>query len=191
MTDSLAQANPEREPADDARFAETDVVLRDGRAVHLRSICASDEAELLQAFERLSPEARYMRFMRVVRSIDTARLRKTLAAFPQGGDTIIATIPAADGIDIVGGATFVILDDPSVCEFAISVAAEFGGAGLGSTLMTALIDTARRRGLKEMEGFVLSANQPMLRLASRMGFTVSRDPEDSSVRICRLRLAPP
>jgi len=106
MTDSLAQANPQREPADAARFAETDVVLRDGRAVHLRSICASDEAELLQAFERLSPEARYMRFMRAVRSVDTARLRKTLAAFPQGGDTIIATIPAADGIDIVGGAPF-------------------------------------------------------------------------------------
>ncbi len=190
MTDSLVQAKPERESADDARFPATDVVLRDGRAVHLRSICATDEEELLQAFERFSPQARYMRFMRVVRSLDMARLRKTLAAFPQGGDSIVAVVPAADGIDIVGGATFVILDDPSVCEFSISVAADYGGAGLGSMLMRAIIDTARRRGLKEMEGFVLAANQPMLRLARRMGFTVSRDPEDSSVRICRLPLAP-
>ena len=44
--------------------------LRDGRVVHLRSIHASDEAEVLQAFDRLSPEARYMRFMRVVKALD-------------------------------------------------------------------------------------------------------------------------
>jgi acetyltransferase len=57
--------------------------------------------------------------------------------------------------------------------------------------MRAMIDAASRRGLKQMEGFVLAVNQPMLRLASRMGFTVSRDPEDPSVRLCRLALQSP
>lgn len=168
-----------------------DATLRDGRVVHLRSIRASDEAEFLQAFERLSPDARYMRFMRVVKAPNLARLRKTLAAFPRGGDAIIATVPATDGIDIVGSATYVILDDSTRCEFAITVSADFGGAGLGSTLMRAIIDAASRRGLKEMEGFILAVNQPMLRLASRMGFAVSRDPEDPSVRLCCLQLQSP
>jgi hypothetical protein len=40
-----------------------------------------------------------------------------------------------------------------------------------------------------MEGFVLAVNQPMLRLARRLGFSVSPDPDDPSLRICRLRLA--
>ncbi|HWS28270.1 MAG TPA: GNAT family N-acetyltransferase [Xanthomonadales bacterium] len=191
MSDSLVQPYPQREPAGDARVPEVDVVLRDGRTVHLRSICASDEAEVVQAFERLSPEARYMRFMRVVKEPNMERLRKTLATFPQGGDVVIATVPAADGIDIVGSATYVILDNSTGCEFAISVAADYGGAGLGSTLMRAIIDAASRRGLKEMEGFVLAANQPMLRLASRMGFTIARDPEDASVRLCHLQLQNP
>jgi acetyltransferase len=179
------------DPARDGGFNGVDATLRDGRAVHLRPIRASDEAEVLQAFDRLSPDARYMRFMRVVKAPNLERLRKTLAAFPQGGDAIIATVPAADGIDIVGSATYIILDDPTSCEFAISVAAAYGGAGLGSTLMRAIIDAAGRRGLKEMEGFVLSVNQPMLRLASRMGFELSRDPEDPSVRLCRLKLRSP
>ena len=148
----------------------------------------ADEAELLQAFDRLSPDARYMRFMRVVREPNLERLRKTLASFPHDGDAVVATVPAADGIDIVGSATFIILSDKTTCEFAISVAADFGGAGLGRALMTALIDTARRRGLKEMEGFILAANQPMQKLASRLGFSGSRDPDDSAVRIYRLRL---
>ena len=39
-----------------------------------------------------------------------------------------------------------------------------------------------------MEGFVLAENQPMLRLARRLGFSVERDPDDASVRVCRLPL---
>jgi len=40
-----------------------------------------------------------------------------------------------------------------------------------------------------MEGFVLAKNTSMLRLATRIGFSISPDPDDQSVRICRLRLA--
>jgi acetyltransferase len=54
--------------------------------------------------------------------------------------------------------------------------------------MTALIDEAKRRGLKEMEGFVLTENQPMLRLARRLGFSITSEPGDASVRFCRMML---
>ena len=172
----------------DSDFTDVDISLRDGRAVHIRAMCQADEAELLQAFERLSADARYMRFMRVVREPNLAQFRKILASFPERGLGIVASVPAADGIDIVGTAILVLGSDPSTCEFAITIAADYGGAGLGRTLMTALIDAAKRRGLREMEGFVLTANKPMLRLAARVGFSVAADPDDPSVRICRLRL---
>jgi acetyltransferase len=170
-------------------FAEFDASLRNGRTVHIRLVRQADEAELLQAFDRLSPDARYMRFMRPVREPNVDRLRKALASFPESGFGIVATVPAADGIDIVGSAICMIESIPSNCEFAISVAGDYGGAGLGSTLMRALIDAARRRGLKDMEGFVLAENTPMLALAKRVGFSVARDPDDPAIRICRLALA--
>ena len=191
MSAPVAQTAFEREPAGGGEFRGADAALRDGRVVHLRSIRASDEAEVVQAFERLSPDARYMRFMRVVKAPDLERLRKTLAAFPCGGDTIIATVPAADGIDIVGSAVLVLASNAPYGEFALSVAAEYGAVGLGGTLMTTLIDTAKVRGLEEIEGFVLAENAPMLRLAERLGFSVAPDPDDRAVRICRLRLGSP
>ena len=172
----------------DSDFAEFDITLRDGRAVHVRAMRPADEAEILQAFDRLSADARYMRFMHAVREPNVERVRKVLASFPESGLGIVATVPAADGIDVVGTAMFVIGSDPSTCEFAITIAADYGGAGLGRALMTALVDAAKRRGLKEMEGFVLAANKPMLRLAARVGFSVSPDPDDLSVRNCRLHL---
>ena len=166
-----------------------DITLRDGRTAHVRAIEREDEAEFLQAFERMSDDARYMRFMRVVREPNLTRLRALLASFPQDGIGVVATVPAADGIDIVGSAIAIFTADRTSCEFATTVDAAYGGAGLGTILMTALIDEARRRGLREMEGFVLTENQPMLRLARKLGFSVRSEPGDASVRICRLPLA--
>ena len=168
-----------------------DTTLRDGRTVHVRALQPSDEAEIVQAFERMGPDARYMRFMRVVNQVDLPRLRTVLASFPEGGIGLVATVPAADGYDIVGSAVAIFDAHGSGCEFAITVAANFGGSGLATRLMHTLIGAAGARGRTTMEGFVLSANQPMLRLARRLGFAIAADPDDPTVRICRLPLAGP
>ena len=168
-----------------------DTTLRDGRAVHIREVRLADEAEMLQAFERLSPDARYMRFMRFVHEPNRERVRSTLASFPEHGIGVVATVPSDDGIDIVGSAVAVFDHERTGCEFAITVASAFGGAGLATALMTTLIEEATRRGMKEMTGFVLTANQPMLRLARRLGFSVAPDPDDPSLRICRMKLNNP
>jgi RimJ/RimL family protein N-acetyltransferase len=163
--------------------------LKDGREVELRAVCPTDEAELVQAFHRMSDEARYMRFARATREPNLARLRKALASFPDSGFGIVATVPADDGIDIAGGSAYMVGNDATRAEFSISVVCEFGGTGLATHLLTALIETARARGVEELEGHVLSVNQPMLRLAGRLGFSNERDPEEFSMRLCRLRLA--
>ncbi|MDZ7653445.1 MAG: hypothetical protein U5L03_13325, partial [Burkholderiaceae bacterium] len=121
--------------------------------VHIRAIHTTDEAELLQAFERLSPEARYMRFMRAVRAPDLHRLRKALSAFPESGVGLVATVPAADGIDIVGSAVCFVGAEPVRGEFAISVAGNYGGAGLGQR---DLIDAALVVVIGRNGGFALA-----------------------------------
>lgn len=165
-----------------------DITLRDGRRVHLRGTCLADEAELLQLFGRMSDNARYMRWMHAIREPNLERARGKLAMFPDAGIALVATVPAADGVDIVGSAVAIFDGDRTSCEFAITVDAAFGGTGLGTALMTSLIDEARTRGLQDMEGYVLTQNQSMLRLARRLGFAIKSEPGDPSVRICRLAL---
>jgi acetyltransferase len=173
------------------QFKQRNVTLRDGRTVHVRELEPGDEAEILQAFDRMSDHARYMRFMRVVREPNLERLRTVLASFPEGGIGLVATVPATDGVDIVGSAIAIIASEARACEFAIHVATPFGGSGLATALMKTLIDAARRRGLQMMEGFVLAENESMLRLAKKLGFGIAPDPEDRATRVCRLPLAAP
>jgi hypothetical protein len=60
-----------------------------------------------------------MRFMHVVREPDLERLRQTPASFPEHGIGLVATVPAADGIDIVGSTIAVFGSDRESCELAI------------------------------------------------------------------------
>ena len=57
------------------------------------------------------------------------------------------------------------------------------GKGLGSKLMTALMDAARQRGLKVIQGEVLSQNAHMLSLMKKLGFSIKTSQDDDSIRI--------
>jgi len=160
------------------------VTLRGGRRVALRSIRPDDREVLQAAFGRLSGEARYMRFMATMKELSPAMLER--AVHPVAGrDLALVALadPAAKGADgsIVAGARYIAGEDLRSCEFAIAVTDEWCGAGLASRLMQELIRSARARGLKSMEGFILSGNTPMRKLAKRLGFQVTASDEGPGV----------
>ena len=172
-------------------FKPLEATLRDGRRVRIRAIRPDDRDEVVQAFDRLSSESRYTRFMSPMRQLPAQVLDRTLHLQDEHELGLVAEIDAPDGIDIVAGARYYVLPGGESCEFAVTVADSWQGAGLASRLMRALIQGAGTRGLKRMEGFVLAENDRMLALARRLGFTVQTDPQDATVMIVRLDLTAP
>jgi len=165
------------------------VKLRDGREVTLRAIRESDAPKILQAFERLSPESRYNRFMQHKKHLSNEALQRGVHPQPGRDFVFVATQPTAEGYDIVGAVQYVRADegDGKVCEFAITVAEGWRGSGLAARLLSSLIRRARRDGYATMEGWVLAENAPMLGLARRLGFTI--DPESGDGSALRLQRA--
>jgi acetyltransferase len=89
-----------------------------------------------------------------------------------------------EGEDVeVGVARYMSRPGGDSCEFAIVVADEWRERGIGARLMRALMQNARQRGLKLMEGEVLTANTRMLALMESLGFRIERDKEDPGVRL--------
>jgi RimJ/RimL family protein N-acetyltransferase len=172
-----------------ATFTPIDVELRDGRRVRLREIRPDDRDEIRQAFDRLSGESRYTRFMSTMKELSPQMLERAVHPQTERELGLVAEVGAPDGIDIVAGARYYVQVDGETCEFAVTVADSWQGAGLASRLMRELIQGARARGLKHMEGFVLAGNTGMLTLARRLGFTVKPDPDDAMVKIVRLDLS--
>ena len=80
--------------------------------------------------------------------------------------------------------------DGETCEFAIVIADAWQRQGLARIMMNLLIEAARERGLKVMEGVFLANNERMLRFVQSLGFHINRDPEDSSLVNGELLLRP-
>lgn len=163
-------------------YRQRRAMLRDGRQVLIRAVRPDDADEIRQAFERMSSGARYMRFMQHKRELDPLRLERGVNPAAGREFALVATIPADDGIDIVGAARYLAAPARATCEFSITVADDWQGAGLGATLMRSLIRRAARDGYRAIEGLVLRENKPMLDLARKLGFRVRFVPDDGSLR---------
>jgi len=82
-------------------------------------------------------------------------------------------------------ARYAINPDRESCEFVLVLADCMRGKGLGHLLMVNLMDVARSKGLKSMEGEVLNTNHSMLKLMERHDFTVVSNPEDDTLKTVR------
>jgi len=88
-----------------------------------------------------------------------------------------------DGKEVeLGVARYAINPDGESCEFALVVNDQWQKQGIGHKLMGVLMDVARSKGMRTMEGEVLKTNQPMLKLVQGLGFRSEAHPEDDGVR---------
>ena len=164
--------------------------LADGTNIVIRPIRPED-AELVQKFVReLSEETRYFRFMNSVQELSHAMLVRFTQIDYSREIALIAVVKQNDN-DIesnetqLGVARYATNPDGESCEFAVVIADSVSGKGLGSKLMTALMDVARANGLKIMQGEVLNNNKHMLNLMKHLGFKIEASREDDSVKTVR------
>ncbi|MDF3889062.1 N-acetyltransferase family protein [Cupriavidus basilensis] len=162
------------------------VALRDGRQVVLRKIREEDKAGLLAAFDRLSADSRYTRFMASLRELPEAMLESATHPAPELECALVAIY--GDAQSIVGGARYAAAPGSDVCEFAVTIDDEWHGLGLARCLMQVLIAAARARGYRTMEGYVLASNTGMRGLARRLGFVDTACHEDATLRVVSLGL---
>ena len=89
------------------------------------------------------------------------------------------------GEEETGVARFALNEDGESCEFAVTVADAWQGNGIASRLMKTLMPETRRRGLKRIEGLVLTTNVRVLELCRKLGCAIGLSPDDRPVRVVR------
>jgi acetyltransferase len=170
-----------------AEFVTT-LELPGGAKLTLRPIRPEDAAQETAFVEALSPESRHQRFRSALRGLTPA----TLAHFTQidyDREMALVAIDASGGADReVGVCRYIRLPDGKSCEFAIVVADDWQGRGLGRLMMLRLIEIARSRGLDTMVGYVLSSNAGMIGLCTSLGFSNEPEPGDALNRHMTLEL---
>ena len=153
---------------------------------------------MLQDFvQKLNPESRYMRFVSRSKELSPAMLAQ-LTLIDYDREMALVATQEVESVDeegvthtterIIGMSQYVTNPDKSSCEFSIMVGDDFGGKGLGSRLMLSIMEEARDKGLKEIDGLVLANNQTMLALMRKLGFTIQKFVEDEDFKLCSHKL---
>jgi acetyltransferase len=166
-------------------------VTAGGGEVFLRPIRPEDEPALRAFFESVPEEDLRMRFFARRGEFSHAELARysqidydremTFVAFDS------ADVPQARILGYVVG-----LSDPDnvQAEFAVQVHPDAKGRGMGRLLMNTLIGYLRGNGTQTLTGVALSANQPMLELARRVGMKLEGHGLETQMTL-ELNPAPP
>ena len=162
--------------------------LVDGTDIVIRPIRPED-ADLVKRFVHdLSDESKYFRFMNSVQELTEEMLARLTQIDYSREMALVAVTQDQSPETELGVARYAINPDGLSCEFALVVANNIAGKGLGQRLMIALMEAARSKGLEVIEGEVLSHNHNMLKLMNRMGFSIKPHAEDTGIMQVSKRL---
>lgn len=160
-----------------------------GTHLELRAVRPDDAALLGELFEDgLSRSARYSRFHGAVGRLSAARLAWMADADFKHHVAFIVT-RYEDGLEhAVAEGRWVRTAVAPGAEFALSVADDWQGCGIGRRLLSALVQAGREQGLPCLLGDVLPGNQAMQALARAHGFECAPHPDDAELMRAELHL---
>ena len=158
--------------------------LADGTQVIVRPIRPEDEPLMVRFHESLSEESVYMRYFHMMRLDQrTAHERLTRICFidydremalvaertdPETGEREILGVARLSRHGAVAGEA----------EFSVLVSDRYQRRGLGTLLLSRLLDVGRSEGLHRITAEILLDNRPMQRISERLGFRLRRDTEE-------------
>ena len=147
------------------------------RAVRLRPVSAADAGAEQAFFSGLSLDSRQKRFHVGLRQLSPSLLR-LLTEVDQRLHLAWVAEAETPGRPIIADARFACdAEQPTHAEFALAVADDWQGRGLGRRLLAHLVAHARRQGVQCLYGDVLADNRRMLALLREFGAGMLPHPE--------------
>jgi acetyltransferase len=149
--------------------------LNDGTGVTLRPIRPEDEPLMVKFHETLSEESvrnRYFLTMKLGTRTAHERLMKVcFNDYDREMALVAENAEKGTGIKrIIGVGRLSRVRGRNEAEFALIVSDHWQNRGLGTKLLTTLIDIARKEKLERIMGFVLPENIEMQRICGALGF---------------------
>ncbi|HLX22705.1 MAG TPA: GNAT family N-acetyltransferase [Usitatibacter sp.] len=155
-----------------------------GQRVEIRPVRPSDAGRVAEFAGSLSDETWRLRFFGGRVAITDGMLDRATRVDYRNHLALVASSEAR----MIAGARYVASEGDTACEFAIVVADDWQGRGLGRVMMRKLIEAAKATPFATMVGYVAAGNRGMRGLCRSFSFTDRAVPGDMRTRIVELEL---
>ncbi len=161
--------------------------LKDGAPVIIRPIRPEDEALLIHFHEKLSEQSVYLRYFHALNFSQRIAHDRLARIATNDYDREIALVveqvtPSQAGAEplrqVLAVARLSRIPNTGDAEFAVLIRDDMQKQGLGTTLVTKLIEIGRAEGLERIVGEILPENVGMKRVTEKLGFTLKYDIEE-------------
>ena len=162
----------------------------DGTKITIRPIRPEDEPLLVKFHQTLSEDSVRLRYFHAMKlDARTAHERLTRVSF-NDYDRELALVaerrnPASKDSEILAVARLSKIPYRNEGEFALLVSDRWQRRGIGTRLLSQLIQVARNEKLTRLSADILPENHEMQHLARKLGFNVQQDLED---QVCRAEM---
>ena len=143
-----------------------ELTLRDGSEVRVEPIRPEDKDALARAFEQLSEQSRYRRFLAPMERLSPTMLAYLTEVDHHDHEALVA-FDIGSG-EVVGVARYV-RDDGTSAEAAVTVGDDWQGRGLGTALTSLLAGRALDEGIDRFTALLLAENKEMIALLESVG----------------------
>jgi acetyltransferase len=158
--------------------------LLSAHSVTIRELQPDDAGLEAEFLARLSADSRHKRFLgAAVTPLLTATARPEKET---GGTLALAATITLDGREEYIGLACLAGLHRAEAEFALVVADDWQGCGMGRQLLLHLVHCAKHHGIARLVGDVLADNRAMLDLARSAGFHICAHSEGAQLRLVRL-----
>ncbi len=150
--------------------------LESGIAVNIRPIRPEDEPLMVRFHEGLSEHSVYMRYFHALNlSQRVAHDRLTRICFiDYDREMVLVAVRQGEGREIAGVGRLSKLYGGDEAEFAILIKDDYQGQGLGTELLSRLLQVARDEAdIGRVVAYILPENTGMKRVSQNLGFDLS------------------
>ncbi len=155
--------------------------LNNGVNITIRPIRPEDAILEKDFHNRLSERTKYFRFMQALQELTPEMIVRFTQIDYDREMAFVAVTEDANMPSELGVGRCLMNPDGNSVEFALVVADDCHCLGIGSKLMTTLMQTAKAKGISFFEGEVLVVNKPMLSLVTKLGFSIETIADDNEV----------
>lgn len=144
---------------------------KDGDLIRLRPLRPEDAHHLVELFDHMGPESRFLRFNLALTNPDPelvwSEARRLARIDPELDGAWLAFAQLSDGEVVpVGGVRYMRIDDQSA-EAALAVRDDMQNKGIGTELLRYLVRHARQAGVKKLVATVQRNNRPIFHLLQK------------------------
>jgi acetyltransferase len=160
--------------------------MKDGTEVLIRPIRPEDSGMEEEFIEGLSEESAFFRFFGIPREPSPEMVAR-LCNIDYEKEMAVVAETSFNGKRVLAGVARMLETTLNRAEFAVVVADEFQGRGLGGKLTSVMLEFARERRLSSVYAAIVPENTVMISLAKKFGFRIVH--EDAELVIAELPLS--